>query len=219
MLKKLLIAFGLLAAPLLAHANPIRYTQISSAPFSVQGGSVNVQGISVSTVTVKNQILLPGTSGQILISAGPGVPAFFSGGRILQIVSSQTTISKTSASGTYADTGLQATITPLYTTSKVIVIVTQHSSMATNATQVTLKLLRAGSDITPVTDYTALDSAGTVETHVVATLVVVDSPSSTSSLLYKTQFSRFSGTGTAGVNTGNAGNPGASTITLIEVSQ
>lgn len=120
-----------------------------------------------------------------------GVP-----GAVLQVVAGSTSTTVTTTSGTYIDTGLTATITPKSASSKILVFVTQSGVSKDGNTGVNLRLFRASTQIgnatAGYTDTTTSNTAGDLS------LTVLDSPSTTASVTYKTQFaglgSPFSGT-------------------------
>jgi hypothetical protein len=141
-----------------------------------------------------------GSTGQVLTVAG-GVPtwaAISGGGKVLQVVMGTTSTSTTIASTTYTDTTLTATITPAATSSKVLCFVSQNfinfksSSAMTGGSSI--KLVRAGTDI--VTrgdkevdlryDIRAVGN-GIQYLGLVTNIAYLDSPSTTSATIYKTQ--------------------------------
>ena len=135
-------------------------------------------------------------------------------GSVLQVVHAIYATAVGSSSSTYADTGLTASITPTSTSSKVLVTIHQNGvDKRTNNTYVAIKLLRGSSVISTLslvaaaTGTTTLNSVGSVSTE------ILDSPSSTSSVTYKTQFASTANTATAYVQMENV----TSTITLMEI--
>ena len=132
--------------------------------------------------------------------------------RILQVVSFNTTAGATgSSSGTYIDTGLSASITPQSSSSLILVLV-QHSIYNSSAgTGAAIRLFRGATQLSQYYDigYNAGAANSTSWCQ-----FYLDTPASTSSLTYKTQFCRGVGGGTSYVQV-NA-NPGS--IVLCEVS-
>ena len=137
---------------------------------------------------------------------------------MLQVVHASYSTQVASASTTYADTGLTATITPSATSSKVLVLVTQNGvtsdSTANNA--VKLQLLRGASVMTSITEIAggAGGAAMFIQGLTIGTSWL-DSPATTSATTYKTQFARAAGSGTVYVQNGSA--TSVSTITLLEI--
>ena len=142
-----------------------------------------------------------------------------SGGKVLQVVNVTFSTVVTSTTNTWADTGLSATITPLFSTSKILVEChAQDVTKGTSNTQVAFRLLRGATAITTMGTSAAYSgntlqiNAGSVSTS------YLDSPATTSATTYKLQIANDGNTGTVYLNDGyNLGNP-ASVITLMEIS-
>ena len=146
------------------------------------------------------------------------------GGGIIQVVSTTlTTPTSTTSTSAFEDiSGLSVTITPKFSTSKVLLMVSL-GSLSTNAQSMGLKLLR---DSTPVgnADSTTLQS-GFTNVYAAAAYIMsayhnfLDSPSTTSATTYKLQWRVASGTGYLGRwKDNNTEYNGSSTITAMEVS-
>jgi hypothetical protein len=138
-----------------------------------------------------------------------------SAGQVLQIVNSTTSTETSSSSSTYADTTLTATITPKFSTSKILVIVDQ-TGCGKNTTNITIgyKLLRGSTTICtfePQGGYT--DTANHLRFGGTG-CNFLDSPATTSSTTYKTQFANNNSSGIAYAQVGSA----TSTITLMEIA-
>lgn len=136
-------------------------------------------------------------------------------GTIIQVVNATYSVSTTTSSSTYADTGLTATITPTSATSKVLVLINQAGcGKFTNNTFLQLRLLR-GSTVLSSFDldagYTNTTTAAQVGT---CSTSYLDSPATTSSTTYKSQFASSNNVAGAVVQSSSA----TSTITLIEVA-
>ena len=114
-------------------------------------------------------------------------------------------------STTLTDTGLTATITPKTTASKILVLISQsvdHNSRSVGR----LVCLRGATTI-----FDAINVGDADNQRSYHFIPVLDSPSSTSSLTYKTQMSRFDQSGTINIQR-NDTSKGKSTIVLIEVA-
>ena len=140
-------------------------------------------------------------------------------GSVLQVVNATTTTEVTTSSGTYSDTNITASITPKYSTSKILTIVSAPGEKyggSGGGPAFNLQLLRGATVISQFAllgGYTA-DTANNVNGNSVTYL---DSPATTSSTTYKVQISN----GTSG-NGGTVGCPAVSamgTITLMEIAQ
>ena len=166
-----------------------------------------------------------GTDAQILVadsSTATGLKwaTAAGGGKVLQVVQGSTTTETGIASTSYSDTTLTATITPSATTSKILVVIAQASGLqrsSGNANGCQIKVLRGATTILTNTKVVWLSSGGasSIENYVNASIVYLDSPSSTSALTYKTQGAAWT------ANNGGQAlfQPGddKSTITLIEI--
>lgn len=182
-------------------------------------GSITLQEPAVAGTTVLD---LPATSGTILTTASSGqsIPsAALPTGSVLQVVQGSTTTEVSSSSSTFADVGLSASITPKFSTSKVLVIV-QCSGVGKTAgnTQAALRLLRDATTIsnfernggfTNDTSFSLVASASTTE---------LDSPATTSSTTYKVQFASTANVANVIVCGNSGGIESKSTITLMEIA-
>jgi hypothetical protein len=146
------------------------------------------------------------------ISAVQNLPA----GSVLQVVNATYGTQVTNSTTTYADTGLSAAITPKFATSKVLVIVSQSckKSSASASNGVNIKLFRGATDLGQVV-YVQGFTASTIDNYSVATIQYLDSPATTSSTTYKTQFANLVAASLVGVQ---ADGTGISTITLMEIA-
>jgi hypothetical protein len=150
-------------------------------------------------------------------SLNSGVPtrAQLPAGTVLQVVNATYSTQASNATGTYADTGLTASITPTSATSKILVCVSQADVFKTTGdTSCKLQLQRNGSLLVQFANFaggtgtTAINDVGSAST------TYLDSPATTSSTVYKTQFSSASSNASTSVQFGN----GTSTITLMEIA-
>jgi hypothetical protein len=136
-------------------------------------------------------------------------------GTILQVVNATYSTQVSTSGSTFIDSGLTASITPKFSTSKILVIVDQNSvSKDTGNTGVNVILLRNSTQLGGyfgfVAGYTNSAAANNIGTVGVSYL---DSPATTSSTTYKTQFSSNNAVANATVQQFNA----MSTITLMEI--
>jgi len=137
-------------------------------------------------------------------------------GRIAQVVSVSYSTPVVSSTSTYVDTGLNATITPKFATSKILILVghpSTYKSAGNLANGIYIQLLRGGTVLTdPVRQQ--LYTASVLELAGGFSFTYLDSPATTSATTYKTQFKNQVAAAEVAVQL----NGSASTITLIEVS-
>jgi hypothetical protein len=160
-------------------------------------------------------MIIDGTNGLTFNNATTQASA----GSVLQVVQGTYNINTANATSTYADTNLTATITPKFSTSKVLVIVNQAGcGKVTNNTGVDLRLLRSSTTICQIASGLGFN-AQTATTNRFFTIsgTYLDSPATTSATTYKTQFASSSGNSQVNVQD-YATDPVTSTITLMEIA-
>ena len=136
-------------------------------------------------------------------------------GTVLQVVSANYGTSASNSTNVYADTGLTATITPKYSTSKILVLISQNG-LRKNAgdNRIGLQFLRNSTVLaTFETNATYSQTSGVLGVGG-NSLCYLDSPATTSSTTYKTQFRAVSNVASVSVQVDDA----TSTITLMEIA-
>jgi len=169
-----------------------------------------VSTINGASAGSSGTIITTGTTGQVIASGALPI------GSVLQVVSNtfSTQVSTTSAS--FTSTGLTATITPKFTTSKILIISSTNgnNSSASNASNWTLfRGTVAGTNLGNangmVQHYTA---GGSIRTEI--TLHFLDSPATTSAQIYTLAFNSD--------NVGNTAfaqnNATVASMTLMEIA-
>ena len=162
-----------------------------------------------------------------------GVPAT-GGGGVVQVVHGTKTGEVTITTTTFQDTGLTATITPKFNTSKILVIIDQpyHMSRSTDKCSGGFKVLRGSTEIaTPngtgssggTSPYAcSFDFGGTSSASIIDrwTWIKLDEPATTSSILYKVQMACQTGNNSGRIRAQYGGTSGAQKgyITLMEIS-
>ncbi len=136
-------------------------------------------------------------------------------GRVLQVVSANHSTTFDTTSSTYTDTGLNASITPSFTSSKILIQVSIfvgcHNQPAAYAG---VRLLK---NSTELLGFNKAVARGGEDHGSVFSLSFLDAPSTTSSINYKVQGSNQANTGYARFVRDMAGT-GTSTITLMEIA-
>tara|TARA_R110001632_G_C11199813_1_gene403043 strand:+ start:56 stop:553 length:498 start_codon:yes stop_codon:yes gene_type:complete len=138
-------------------------------------------------------------------------------GSVVQVVTASHSSRVDSTSTSYADTGLTCNITPSSTSNKILVICSQAIGQDRDTSEAhgSLKLLRDSTDIFESTKISGIESGGSAaKNNSINCITVLDSPSSTSALTYKTQF-HVANTGNNGTSRAQWNMP--SHIQLLEI--
>jgi hypothetical protein len=137
-------------------------------------------------------------------------------GSVLQVVqtSSSTTVSTTST--TFADTGITVTITPKFTSSKILVLA-HPNGLYSNASGygVNTRIVRDSTPLAVIDTIAGYSNAGSNGAGG-ASISYLDSPSTTSATIYKVQYASGNG-GLVYVNASNGGQS-VSYITVMEIA-
>jgi len=141
------------------------------------------------------------------------------GGKILQVVQGSHSGEVTSTSTTFVDTGLSATITPLLTTSKILVLVSQsvNVNLNTNSTiEAQIRLMRGSTQVALYNGVRSTIGNAAFGLSAQTYFSFLDSPSTTSATTYKTQLARNLIGGAGDVRSGQMVRDNF--ITLLEVA-
>ena len=157
-----------------------------------------------------------GTPSAINLSNATALPkAALPAGCILQVVQGTTTsIGSTTTNASWTSTNLTASITPLSATSKILIL-GQHGSVRINSASngVGIRLMRNSSTL--LTQFVTELLYITNSIDVMAPFQFLDSPATTSSTTYSTEFKLLTGAGsTAQINANSV----PAYITLMEVA-
>ena len=178
--------------------------------------AVGQMGYNTTTGLFDNYTAAGWVSG--LTSASQSIPfASLPTGSVLQVVQSVYKTATSSTTSTYADTGLTATITPKFSTSKVLaLIVVAGVGKSTNNAWVQLKVQKNSVDLFVINQFIAY-TASTAENFIgnVASNYL-DSPASTSALTYKVQIASGNNNPTVTMNASSGAD--TSSITLMEIA-
>jgi len=141
------------------------------------------------------------------------------GGKLLQLVHGITTTTVTHVSnGGQVDTGLTATITPTASNSKILVLISQSNKVqrgGSNSLDYDLRLFRGSSEVEKWSNVCSQEVQGSALYGSNHCYNYLDSPSSTSQLVYKTTGAIVSSGGGRTVAFQNSSAP--STMTLMEI--
>jgi hypothetical protein len=155
-----------------------------------------------------------GSTGQVLTVAG-GIPSWATpagGGKVLQVINATTTTETSSATSTYIDSSLTASITPTSATSTILVIAFLDAQKENNSWMKS-RLMRASTEIATMGTQSGY-TGGTVANNVGSVGITYrDSPATTSATTYKVQFASANNNATVVAQAGT----GRSSITLMEI--
>jgi len=183
---------------------------------AIQNAIVDAKGdLITATANDTPARLGVGTNGHVLTAdstAATGIKwaAPAGGGKVLQVVQGTYATTASSGSATFADTGLSASITPSSASSKILVMV-NHATKKDSGEAGARLSIRVNRDATTIATaivqslYTATD----LRQNGMFAYSYLDSPSSTSSLTYKTQFANQAATGSVSLQ------PNSETCTII----
>jgi len=165
-----------------------------------------------------------GTDGQVFTSAGAGKSAVFeaaSGAKIGQVLQTTTTSYTTMNSTTYTNP-MSRTITPVATSSKVLVMCSANHGTGGSNYGVQAKLTRvtgAGSESQQIGDLICRESGETTGNENGRSTVSfwLDSPSRDDEVTYKYEFKSSSSGDSVYFNNYGAGGQNTSTLTVLEI--
>ena len=155
-----------------------------------------------------------GTKDATTFLRGDNTFAAAGGGKVLQVVTATEDNQRSTTSTTFTDiTGLSVSITPSATSSKVLVMCTTtgYSGNTVEASEFTL--LRGSTNLGSSITGEIARIYGANDIHSSITMIVLDSPSTTSATTYKAQFRRSGASGTAAAMYDNS----LGTITVMEI--
>lgn len=137
-----------------------------------------------------------------------------SAGQVLQVVQGSYSTEVSTGTGAELNTGLTATITPKFSTSKILVLVTQADCAKIDVTgPIQIYLYRNSTNIFTVANQLLYQNASS-RFCVNCSGAYLDSPATTSATAYKTTFASSSGSSTRVQFNSSA----PSTITLMEIA-
>lgn len=135
-------------------------------------------------------------------------------GSVIQVVTASYNSQTSTTSTSYSSTGFSASITPQFSTSKILILLNMKPGTVANGAAVLYQIWRGGSSIYQFGVNTAyLNVSGLAEFHSSTSGCYLDSPASTSSVTYTIYFASLN-SGQTAINNVNAD---ISTITLMEI--
>ena len=176
------------------------------SPLRLTGSTSGYSQLDAPAIAGDQTFTLPSTGGTL--------DRLNRAGNVLQVVSATYGTQVGSSTNTYADTGLTASITPSSATSKILVIVNQAGCYKENNTNLGLRLSRGATDLLTFEAYGGYTNTAAFNGFGSCSICYLDSPSSVSSVSYKTRFASLGSIATAYVQAGSS----TSTITLMEIA-
>jgi len=176
----------------------------------ISGDTSGAITLAAPAVAGTNTLTLPASTGTILTTGSP------QSGGVIQVVNATYSTQINTSGATFIDTGLIASITPKFSTSKVLCIVNMVGvGKDTTNTWASFKLVRGSTTI--ITFEAQAGWSGTTSSNGVGGVSTnyLDSPATTSATTYKVQYANQIGTGNVYAQLANA----SSTITLMEIAQ
>ena len=191
---------------------------------SVLPGNLTVTG----NATVSGNATISGTTNSVgaLTENSNAVRTVATSGAILQVVTATTSTLVTVSSSTYTDTTLSASITPISSSNKILILVEQQFRIIRDVVGqgMGIRLLRDSTVVwNPITNSNGpftLYSNQSSSFYFYTTINYLDSPSTTSSVTYKTQGRPHvtSNNGKVQFNLNDTASNAISTIILMEVA-
>jgi hypothetical protein len=180
-------------------------------------GTGTISGVSATGLTTAQTVSATNiTTGTLPFAQLPT-------GSVLQVVQASTTTRVQITNSTYVDTNLTASITPKFSTSKILVLISQNIGTfnSTNAgTAGNLRIVRDSTTVftseNAINIVAGLGSASEIRVAGQYSFIYLDSPATTSSTTYKTQANLSSGGGRVEPQSNNG--TSNSTITLMEIA-
>ena len=178
-------------------------------------GAITLQAPAVSGTTT---LTLPSSTGTVALTGAAVTYSQLPTGTVLQVVSAILSTSFSTSSTSYVNSGLTASITPKFSTSKILVICNMGQCfMNANLVSFNATIYRGSTNLSPNTTVTRgfaeLNSVSSGALVSNETMIYLDSPATTSS----TTYTAFIGAGASGSISINQ-DSGNSTITLMEIA-
>ena len=152
------------------------------------------------------------------LGAVTALPGAIATGKVLQVVSARPAVQVSTTSTSFVATGTKASITPSATSSKIWCIVTSGlfwaNSSDAEAKGGGITIYRAGSNLHGSTQMARTYRSGATSIQTVASMSILDSPNSTSSLEYEVYLKSIWGNPTMQWNDSSSD---YATITLYEI--
>jgi len=156
-------------------------------------------------------LVLDGTAGITFNNATTQASA----GCVLQVVTASYSTTTSTTSSTYSSTGFSASITPKFSSSKILILLNMRPGTVASSQSVNIQIWRGGSSVFQAATTSAyINSTGMSENHGSTSSCYLDSPASTSSVTYTIYYASSNN----GQTSYNNINGDQSSITLLEIA-
>ena len=172
-------------------------------------------------------LILTGNSSSLTVDSTNGITFpnstnQTSASKVLQVVQASNSTTTTTTSTSYVNTGLSASITPLFSTSKILVIVSQPMRIYNTTSSYLVgqwRLLRGATAVLTIPAVLEIAATNAVSGYQISgsvpSFTYLDSPANASSQTYSTQMCIYSAT-SGTIEAQNSS--GTATITLMEIA-
>jgi hypothetical protein len=141
---------------------------------------------SFTQITIDGTGTISGVSATGLTTAQTVASAQLPAGSVLQVVSATSTTNNSTTGSTYVAAGLTTSITPKFSTSKILIIVNQNVYISTAGGEAVFTIYKNGADLTSGSGF-ADTYAGASDLIGQVPMVYLDSPATTSAVTYNFQ--------------------------------
>jgi hypothetical protein len=160
-------------------------------------------------------MIIDGTNGLTFNNATTQASA----GCVLQVVNATYSTTATTTSGTFQDTGLSATITPKFATSKILAIWAINGCYSATGVGIETNLVRTSTQIVYTENLAAREGTGAADAGSgTSGGTYLDSPATTSATTYKCQYRSRNGSSSVTVQFSGSGGTSTSMLTLMEIA-
>ena len=169
----------------------------------ISGDTSGAITLAAPAVSGTNTLTLPAVTGNVLTDKSTGV--------VLQVVQGTSTTIVSTTTSTNITSGITASITPKFSTSKVLILFSAIGYTNSAGGQITTYIYKNSSQLG--SNFFGQQYAGSSVFEANVSFNYLDSPATTSATTYAIYFNNTTGVGTAYLP-----NSGAGTITLMEIA-
>jgi hypothetical protein len=180
----------------------------------ISGDTSGAITLSAPSVAGTNTITLPASTGTVVTTGSP------QSGSVIQLINATYSGDTSTTSASYSSSGLYGTITPRFSTSKILVIASTNAAWTQANNSLYCRIYRGtsgqGSGSSVAANNYIFQASTLSSSYVPTTITFLDSPASTSALTYTVMNASGSGSSAGYVFGYGANNLGS--ITLMEIA-